>query len=524
MKKIICMMLVAFSVLGVMNASAEETLTDKTAAEIVAEMGIGWNLGNTFDATGYNAPDLSSHETSWGNPVVDQALIQRVADAGFTCIRIPITWYRHVSDDGTYTIDPAFMARIREVVDYAYACDLYVIINMHHEEWLNVKTLDQDYVEIGVQLSAMWAQIAEAFADYDQHLIFEAMNEPRMVGTSLEWNGNHAGFDAVNYLNQVFVETIRLNPKGNNGERALMIPGYAASSSYAAMAAITLPTVNGATAENLIISVHCYSPYDFCLSDKQVVFNPNNRSHTSSIDTVFANAEKLFLEKGIPVVFGETGATNTANNTEEREKWAFYMGAKSTAYGIPIIIWDNGNNQTSGGECHAWVRRAINEKLRSQRTPLPYPTVVEKLMAGAASVEPGSGRRQPEKLKSVINGTLLWGSADGLKSTKEWDNSYIQLPSDEKWYAPGRTFAVIFTGSGTPQLVMDSAEMQQWWIPVAPDRVDSMGDKRIAWFSVEKVLAACADAGVPEAVQLRYLSVIATNGSITTYEISYIGK
>lgn len=524
MKRIICVLLALLCLSGIALAEEKQPLTGLTAAEIVARMGIGWNIGNTFDATGYNAPDIYSHETSWGNPVVDLALIQRVEDAGFTCIRIPISWFQHVSDDGTYTIDPAFMARVREVVDYCYACDLFVIINMHHEDWLNVPELGTDYERIGVQLVAMWKQIAHEFADYDQHLIFESMNEPRMAGTGYEWNGNKAGYEAVNYLNQLFVETIRVNPEGNNGERALMIPGYAASSSYAVMAAIRMPVIDGVQADNVVISVHCYSPYDFCLSDKQTVFNPSNKSHTSSIDSVFSNVEKLFLEKGIPVVMGETGATNTNGNHAEREKWAFYMGAKSTAYGVPILIWDNGNNQTSGGECHVWVRRAINEKLRSQRTPLPYPEVVAQLFAGAASCEAGSGRRVVAPMKSMLNGTLLWGSQEGLAASKEWDNTYIQIPSKAEWYAPGRMFAVIFSGSGAPKLVMDSAEKQQWWIPVDPDRIDNMGNKRVAWFSVEKVLAECAKAGVDSADQLRYMSVIAANGAITTFEISYIGK
>ena len=308
MKKIMTVLLALLLCAVSASAMAETSvLTGKAAMEIVNDMGIGFNIGNTFDATGYDANDIYAQEQSWGNPVVDQALIQRIKDAGFSTIRIPITWYRNLSDDGTYTIDPAFLARIKEVVDYCYACDMYVIINMHHEAWLNVKTLDKDYEQIGVQLAAMWAQIADTFADYDQHLIFEAMNEPRMAGTGVEWNGNKAGYEAVNYLNQVFVDTVRIDPKGNNGERCLMIPGYAASSSYAPMAAIKLPVVNGETAKNLVISVHCYSPYDFCLSDKMKVFDASNKSHTSSIDSVFSNTYKLFVEKGIPVVIGRVG-------------------------------------------------------------------------------------------------------------------------------------------------------------------------------------------------------------------------
>ncbi len=133
-------------------------------------------------------------------------------------------------------------------------------------------------------------------------------------------------------------------------------------------------------------------------------------------------------------------------------------------------------------------------------------------------------RRVAPPAKSMLNGTLLWGNADGLKAAKEWDSSYIRFSSDPAWYAPGRMFAVIFTGNGTPQLVLDSLVKEQWWMPIMPDRVDRMGDKRVAWFSMDRVLAECAAYGVDSAGQLHNFAVIATGGLITTYEVSYIGK
>lgn len=382
MKRMLCAVLAAMMTLSALPtiASAEE-LTGMTANDIVSRMGIGWNLGNTFDATGGNKSNVYSQEQSWGNPKVTPELIHKVKEAGFTTIRIPVTWYRQLSSDGTYTINPAFLNRVKEVVDMAYAEGLYVIINMHHEAWLNSKTLDTDYEKIGLQLEAIWKQIAATFADYDQHLIFEGMNEPRLAGTADEWNGNAGGIAAVNYLNQVFVNTIRTDAQGYNGERALMIPGYAASSSSSLMSAIEIPQWNGEQAKNIIVSVHSYTPYDFCLSDTQTNFNRLFTSHTMPIDMIFYSIKGLFLNNGIPVVMGETSATNK-DNTAAREQWAFYMGMKAASYGIPIVIWDNGHNGNSGGECHAWIDRrgdAIS----------PWPTVMEALFEGANSVEWG---------------------------------------------------------------------------------------------------------------------------------------
>lgn len=381
MKKMMSLILTMLLMIAALPAGASgEVLTGLSAQEIVAQMGLGWNLGNTFDATGGNRNNVYSQEQSWGNPKVDAALIKRVKDAGFKTIRIPVTWYRQLSNDGKYTINPAFLARVKEVVDMAYAEGLFVIINMHHEEWLNAKNLDTKYEKIGEQLSAIWRQIADAFAEYDQHLIFEGMNEPRMKGTAAEWNGNKAGIAAVNYLNQVFVDTIRTGAEGYNGERALMIPGYAASSSSSVMAEINIPQWNGVQAENIIVSVHSYTPYEFCLSDEMVNFNRLYTSHTMAIDMVFYSIKGLFLNNGIPVVMGETGATNK-DNTAAREQWAYYMGMKAATYGIPICIWDNGHNGNTGGECHPWINRRSDEPL--------YPTVLESLFKGAASVEWG---------------------------------------------------------------------------------------------------------------------------------------
>lgn len=515
MKRMLSVMLAALLLVTAFPlCGMAEELTGLTAEEVVARMRIGWNMGNTFDATGGEPGDIYSQEQSWGNPIVDEALIKRVKDAGFNTIRIPVTWYRHVAQDETFTIDPAFLARIKEVVDWAYGQEMYIILNMHHENWLDIKTLDKDYEKVGIQLAAMWKQIAAVFADYDQHLIFESMNEPRMKGTAVEWTGNKAGSNAVNYLNQVFVNTIRTDAKGHNGERALMIPGYAASSSTTLLNAIVIPEWNGLQAENIVISVHCYNPYDFCLSDKMEVFNRSNKQHTSSIDTVFSNLQRLFLDKGIPVIMGETGATNTNNNTASRESWAYHVGSKAAAYGVPVCIWDNGNNNTSGGECHAWVRRSQNAKLRSQKNPLPFPTVVEKLFEGASSIEWGTGREKREPAKSMLNGTLLWSDTKGSKA--------VSIASKPEWFAQGRQFAVIYSGSAVPQLVF-SAEGQAEPICVDADMKNPMGQKTVAWFSYNKVLAALTAAGVQEPAQLTLMQITAES-AITIYELCYVGK
>lgn len=375
--KIAACLLAAVLLAGLFPAvskAEEEKLTGKTAMEITQMMGKGWNLGNTFDATGGKKEDAYSQETSWGNPKVTKELIDGVKTAGFTTIRIPVTWNNYIDTSNGYQIDEAFLGRVNEIVDYAFENDLFVILNVHHEEWVNDKNIHENYEEIGKELNAVWSQLADHFAEYDQHLIFEGMNEPRAAGTGYEWTGNPACYDAVNYLDQVFVDCIRNNGKGYNAERALMIPGYAASSSPAVLNSIQIPQYNGKDAENVIISVHCYSPYNFCLTDDQESFNPSNSQDTAEITSLIGNLKNLFLNNGIPVVMGECGATNTRDNEDARKLWFTFIGDVTRENGIPAVVWDNGAKGNSGGECHNYFVRETGEPV--------YPELINAFIYG----------------------------------------------------------------------------------------------------------------------------------------------
>ena len=166
------------------------------AHDLVDNMGMGWNLGNSFDAAsdGFKNEGVSS-ETSWGNPKTTQALINAVANKGFKSIRIPISWHNHIIDY-QYTIDPNWTTRVKQVVDWAIAKGLYVIINVHHDNSANsnVNYGEGYYPNKASQTEStkfllnVWSQIALAFNNgYDEHLIFEALNEPRLRGSNYEW-------------------------------------------------------------------------------------------------------------------------------------------------------------------------------------------------------------------------------------------------------------------------------------------------------------------------------------------------
>ena len=209
---------------------------DSTAVDFVENMKIGWVLGNTFDAyTDENKADEMAYESDWCGIVTTKEMIDAVKAAGFETIRIPVSWHNHVSDDGKYTISEAWLNRVQEVVDYAMDNDMYIILNIHHDNSTKYMYPSQEYLEQSkAYVGSIWTQVAERFADYDEHLIMESLNEPRLVDTNYEWwldLNNQECVEAVqciNELNQVFVDTVRASG-GYNADRYLLVPGYDAS-------------------------------------------------------------------------------------------------------------------------------------------------------------------------------------------------------------------------------------------------------------------------------------------------------
>ena len=338
------------------------SIRDIPSTDLIKELKIGWNLGNTLDATGGGV----NSETSWGNPVTKEEMFIAVKDAGFNIIRIPVSWGGHLSSEPDYNINTVWLDRVNEIVDYAIDNDLYVILNMHHEEWHFPSYDNLEKAE--TILTKVWAQIANRFKDYDEHLIFEGMNEPRMKGTPLEWNGgNEEARDVINQLNQAFVDTIR-NSKGNNPYRHIMIPTYAASSDPKTWKDFIIPED-----DKIIVSIHAYTPYNFALNKKGTAnWSPENANDTRDIDYLMDNLYASFVSKGQPVILGEYGAMDK-DNIEARVLWARFYIEKATEKGIPCIWWDNGAFIGSGELFGLLDRKTLEWK---------HPEIVEALMSG----------------------------------------------------------------------------------------------------------------------------------------------
>jgi len=353
---------------------------DTEAMRFVESMKIGWNLGNTFDATSESTPlaDELKIESAWVGVLTTKEMIQAVKEAGFNTIRIPVSWHNHLLEN--FTISEPWLNRVNEVVDYAISEGMYVIINIHHDIAKEYYYPTSEYLlNSKTYTTAIWTQLAKRFRDYDDHLIFESVNEPRMVGTKYEWwldMNNESCRDAVeciNQLNQVFVDTVRLTG-GNNATRYLMVPGYDASADSALSPAFKLPT--DTVADRLIVSVHAYTPYNFALqgpTENGSVSNwsMSNEASTRDIDTFMDGLYNKYISQGIPVVIGEFGSRDKKGNLQDRVDHAAYYIRSARARGMTCVWWDNNAFSGNGENFGLLDRRNVQWK---------YPDLLAALM------------------------------------------------------------------------------------------------------------------------------------------------
>lgn len=358
------------------TGSFDSAEVKRTAAiKFVEKMKVGWNLGNTFDASDCTwLSDEMEYETAWITHKVktSEALIEKIQDAGFNTIRIPVSWHNHM--DSNYNISSQWMNRVKQVVDMAYSRGMYVILNIHHDDE-KMQPTAAAYSQSKAYVKKVWKQIAKNFKSYGERLIFETMNEPRNLSMSNPWwfnaSSDAQGQEAMNYinkLNQVIVDTIR-STGGNNKKRYIMVPGYAASPDFTLTSYFKLPSDKKASKSNrLIVSIHAYRPYS-------MAFDGNGKSNFDDNDKnelkgMMKKAYEMFTSKGIPVVIGEFGMVNK-NNTSERAKGAAYYIALARHYGMTCCWWDNDAFGT-GSENFGLLDRGSNE--------FTYPEIVEQLV------------------------------------------------------------------------------------------------------------------------------------------------
>lgn len=336
--------------------------------EFLADMGMGWDLGNTFDASNVSGVmgDVG-YETAWLSPkaTTKQEQIDALKAQGFKTIRIPVSWHDHVTEtkdeegNPVFTIREDWLNRVQEVVDYCFNDDMYVILNIHHDDYT-----DENYIYPTKECEAtsvaymtqIWGQLAERFSNYDEHLIFETLNEPRLTLSPNAWNPKASeSLQAqmfINEYNQVAIDTIRSTGDKNtfNDTRFIMCPGYDASAE--SFEKFFLPEDPGPAENRIIVSVHAYVPYNFALATTGSGNSTSvyDASTEAGIDYVFDIIQEHYISKDIPVVIGEWGCIAREDNQEARLDYAKYYVTQSRTYckdsagntvKVPLCIWDN---------------------------------------------------------------------------------------------------------------------------------------------------------------------------------------
>ncbi|WP_406335957.1 cellulase family glycosylhydrolase [Streptomyces sp. NBC_00203] len=302
---------------------------DATAA--VAAMQPGWNLGNSLDA--------GPEETSWGQPRTTKALLDSVRAQGFKSIRIPVTWSDHQGAAPKYTIDPAYMSRVKQVVDWAIADGLYVIIDVHHDSWQWTSKMSTDHDKVLARFDATWTQIATSFRNEPAQLVFESVNEPQFDNAD-----NTRKAQLLNELNASFHKVVRASG-GNNKNRLLMLPTEVCTPDQRLMDSL-VTTIKSLHDSRLIATVHYYGYFPFSVNVAgSTRFDAQAQG---DLDKTFKRMRDTFVAQGIPVVLGEYGLLGYDNGpgaVERGEMLKYFeaLGHAARTNKVTTVLWDNGS-------------------------------------------------------------------------------------------------------------------------------------------------------------------------------------
>ena len=361
MKKLSIFLLLAF--ISIHSRAMEHDVDAQTWCKNIV---MGWNLGNSLEAEGT--------ETSWGNPATTADMIKAIKGEGFNAVRIPVRWGQHC-DMSTMTIDEKWLSRVKEIVDWCLAEDMYVIINTHHDLWLEYYPTNAKKTELNEKLGKLWTNIATAFADYDGRLAFAGLNEVNAEGN---WGltPTQENYDVTNSFNQTFVDAVRATG-GNNAQRNLIVQSYRCNPTMG-LTNLVVPT--DPTPNRLSVEFHYYDPYSYCsgaagsynywgiaFSDKGTVTPDGNEK---SLANFFLTIREKWWEQGLGVVIGEYGCSchyTTADKATQEANMQYYMKclvSEARKNGFAAFVWDN-NAYGNGSEKFGIFDRKNGMKVRT---------------------------------------------------------------------------------------------------------------------------------------------------------------
>lgn len=309
---------------------------------------VGWNLGNQLECSApgqdgesmqIGCPDGSINaETAWGNPKVTENTIKAVKEAGFNAIRIPVRWQCHILNEQAMIVDPEWVARVKEVVDWCLKYDLKVILNTHHEKWLEGRPTHQYQEENCRKLALLWLQIATEFEGYDARVAFAGTNE---VHVRDNWGAPTAeNLEVQNAYNQTFVDMVR-STGGNNARRHLIVQTYVCNPAFGLDGQLIVPQDSPRNGNRFMsVEFHFYDPWDYCGDGTVDVWNDVAR-----MTGMFDRAAAEWSTQGLGVVIGEWGVTDHGKKLEDvRANTTLYCKtyvSEALKRGFSSFVWDN---------------------------------------------------------------------------------------------------------------------------------------------------------------------------------------
>ncbi|MGO4939802.1 cellulase family glycosylhydrolase [Fundicoccus sp. Sow4_D5] len=310
--------------------------------EFSTKLGNGWNLGNSFDSHDWAA---DQGEQTWDNPVVTQELLRAIKAQGFDSIRLPFTVNYRADETGV--IDPAYLGRYQEVVDWALAADLYVIINIHHDsiEWLQLwdgQRASTDHQ----RFASLWRQLAQRFKEYDnERVLFEAINEPRFDNLD-----QAAQQKSLAILNHDFHRIVRQSG-GENTKRMLLLTTLLGSTEQPKLEALKAE-IDQLADENLLATVHYYSEWHFSNNVGYPLYDealPSGQTPRQLSEDFIQRLNQTFIYQGIGVVIGEYGLlgydrSDDVNPIGETYKYIAHLNQLTRYQPISLFLWDNGQH------------------------------------------------------------------------------------------------------------------------------------------------------------------------------------
>lgn len=420
--------------------TARQPFRTLSVDEMVAEMGAGWNLGNTMDGhTGF-----TPGETLWQPALTTQELIDSIHNLGFNTVRIPVTWGTMIDDENDYSINEAWISRVQDIADYCIAQDMYVIINIHHDGaeqngWLRIGA--EDLTSVYEKYEAVWKNIAEYFKDYDEHLIFESMNE--VTGPDSTKEGMIKDTQVIMEMNQIFVDTVRATGS-NNAQRWLSVPGRYTNIDAMTEEEIGFELPKDTVEHRIFASIHYYD-WKFGMVETQEV-TTFSETQLAELKTYFDKVVTRFTSQGIPVILGEYGCINK-NNSVERAYHTEGLTRICQLDGVVACYWDQGwydRTQTEPDYSYTLVDRVTGQTIDKGITD----AIIRGTLLPAATEDLSDVVKEPE----IIPITEITAKSDTV-ILKQNDNYLIEtttLPENTNdillWKTQNPQIATVYNG------------------------------------------------------------------------------